>query len=137
MTHPFVPLRDDEQQLEDQQEILWRQIHPGFLHDGEVSSQAFRPTPKDDGKVSMRRQAFGAGRAYVDHQRLGFRTAGTWGVSVGEVMHTQARAVDDASAPGRPEAHAYIDYRHLNRRQTEATAKLLKVAAIARGRAYP
>jgi len=30
-----------------------RQIHPGFVQDGRPSSQAFRPTPKDEQKLSV------------------------------------------------------------------------------------
>jgi hypothetical protein len=33
-------------------DLLYRQIHPGFVHNGRVSSQAFRATPKDERKLS-------------------------------------------------------------------------------------
>jgi hypothetical protein len=56
---------------------------------------------------------------------------------VGEVVEVGARAVDDSALPERPEAHAYVDYRHLSRKQTEAAAKRLRAAAAVRGRAYP
>jgi hypothetical protein len=45
-----VPLADDE-------ELLFRQVHPSFVRDGRPSSQAFRPTPKDDRKLSVARGA--------------------------------------------------------------------------------
>ena len=32
--------------------LLLRQIHPSFVQDGRVTSQAFRPTPKDDAQLS-------------------------------------------------------------------------------------
>ena len=32
--------------------LLLRQVHPSFLQDGVVSSQVFRPTPKDECKLS-------------------------------------------------------------------------------------
>lgn len=137
MTATFVPLQDGEEGVDDKLEVLWRQVHPSFVHDGEISSQAFRPTPKDAGKLSVRRQAFGAERAYHDHLRLGYLTAGTWGVGVGEVEEAAARTVDDSALPDRPESHAYVDYRHLSRRQVETAAKRLKSAAGARGKAYP
>ncbi|NEX20920.1 hypothetical protein G3480_11445 [Thiorhodococcus mannitoliphagus] len=33
--------------------LLLRQIHPSFVQDGRVSSQAFRPTPKDEHRLSV------------------------------------------------------------------------------------
>ncbi len=33
--------------------FLLRQIHPSFVQEGRVTSQAFRPTPKDDKRLSV------------------------------------------------------------------------------------
>ena len=33
--------------------LLLRQIHPSFVQDGRVTSQAFRPTPKDESLLSV------------------------------------------------------------------------------------
>ena len=33
--------------------LLLRQIHPGFIQGGRVTSQAFRPTPKDEFLLSV------------------------------------------------------------------------------------
>ncbi len=33
--------------------LLLRQIHPSFIQDGRVTSQAFRPTPKDELLLSV------------------------------------------------------------------------------------
>ncbi len=33
--------------------LLLRQIHPSFVQDGRVTSQAFRPTPKDELRLSV------------------------------------------------------------------------------------
>jgi len=35
------------------QTLLLRQVHPNFLPDGELSSQAFYPFPKDNGRLSV------------------------------------------------------------------------------------
>ena len=35
------------------QTLLLRQIHPSFIQQGRVTSQAFRPTPKDEMKLSV------------------------------------------------------------------------------------
>jgi hypothetical protein len=33
--------------------LLLRQIHPSFVQEGRVTSQAFRPTPKDEDQLSV------------------------------------------------------------------------------------
>lgn len=33
--------------------LMLRQIHPNFIQNGRVTSQAFRPTPKDESRLSV------------------------------------------------------------------------------------
>jgi hypothetical protein len=33
--------------------LLLRQVHPGFVQAGRITSQVFRPTPKDEGYLSV------------------------------------------------------------------------------------
>lgn len=35
------------------QTLLYRQVHPSWVQQGRVTSQAFRPTPKDENKLSL------------------------------------------------------------------------------------
>jgi hypothetical protein len=44
-------------ELVDEGEILFRQIHPEFMDNGEPTSQGFGPTAKDEGKLSVDRSA--------------------------------------------------------------------------------
>lgn len=39
--------------LSDAGELLHRQVHPNWIRDGRITSQAFRPTKKDDNKLSI------------------------------------------------------------------------------------
>lgn len=51
-------LRDGEEVLTDAHELLWRNAHPSILLDGDrLSSQLFKPTPKDQGMLSTARSA--------------------------------------------------------------------------------
>jgi hypothetical protein len=43
------------EELTQKAEILFRQIHPQFMVSGEPTSQAFGPTIKDEGKLSVDR----------------------------------------------------------------------------------
>jgi hypothetical protein len=42
-----------ERRLDDADELLYRQVHPQWIVDGEPSSQAFKPTRKDEGMLSI------------------------------------------------------------------------------------
>lgn len=48
---------DGEELLTTRDELLWRNAHPDWLVDGELTSQAFRPTPKDQKKLSSTRES--------------------------------------------------------------------------------
>ena len=140
MTMRYEPLTltEGELLLEEQSEVLRRQAHPHFVHNGTISSQAFRPTPGDAGQLSVRRESLSAEDAFKDHcDTYGLKSAGTWGVSVGEVIEAGARTIDDSATPDAPKAHAYIDFRSLNPRETQKVSKILKNYAHRRGRLYP
>jgi hypothetical protein len=123
--------------LSDPQEMLFRQVHPNFVRDGRPSSQAFRPTKKDEGKLSVARGSMtSAENAFRHHaERLQLPSAGTWGVLVGECIGLQLQTFPDpTSAPPEPfadPAHAFVDFRELSNNQAEARgAKLARQAAM-------
>ena len=41
--------------IEDRDEVMFRQVHPDFIQQGEPSSCRFRPQSNDDGKLSVDR----------------------------------------------------------------------------------
>ena len=43
-------------ELKNDSEILFRQIHPSFILDGQICSQPFCPTVKDENKLSVDRE---------------------------------------------------------------------------------
>ncbi|MEO7329272.1 MAG: hypothetical protein ABI193_11880 [Minicystis sp.] len=129
--------------LSDDAELLYRQVHPSFVRDGRPTSQAFRPTPKDENKLSVARDALtSASAAYELFTRgLGPASAGAWGVTVGECRH-QALPVRPDPLTSPPEkvadpAHAVIDFEDISRGQTEAKGARLARSAVARGRLHP
>jgi hypothetical protein len=127
---------DAEDVLADGNETLFRQVHPNWLVDEEPSSQAFRPTPKDDGELSVSRGSKTTPQGAYEHHTvdLGLSSAGTWGVTVAEVEEAGLAAVDDPSEEDA--AHAFIDFRGLRRGPTEARAKILRTRARDRGVLY-
>ena len=129
--------------LTDDEELLFRQVHPGFVRDGRPSSQAFRPMPKDEGKLSVARGAVTtAAAAYELHTReRGHGSAGTWAITVGE-CRGQALAVVADPLVSPPEtiadpAHALVDFTPHSKNQAEAKGARLARRAVERGRLHP
>jgi hypothetical protein len=134
----------DSNLLADEDELLFRQVHPSFVRDGRPSSQAFRPTSKDEGKLSVARGALTTAAAAFQHytERLGLPSAGTWGVTVGECRGQGLPALaDPLTAPPATvadPAHAVIDFTTVqSRNQVEAKGARLARKAVERGRLHP
>lgn len=126
-----------ERPLADPDEALYRQVHPSWVADGVPSSQAFKPTKKDESMLSI---ALGskttAEGAFIHHTEvLECKSEGTWGVTGSEVMEVGLNSY--AQPLAESPAHGFIDFRGLGRAQIEVKAKLLLDKARRRGRLYP
>jgi hypothetical protein len=119
--------------LQDPEELLYRQVHPSWIQAGRPTSQAFRPTSKDEGLLSVSRgacttaeQAF---RLHTEEKKL--HSAGVWSVvvadctSAGRVVYADpiTHPVDDA-------AHAVVDFTGLSAAKAQAVAGVLKAKAV-------
>lgn len=129
--------------LTDGDELLFRQVHPSFFRDDRMTSQAFRPTKKDEGKLSVARSSLTDARKAFEHwtHKLGLLSAGTWAVSVAECTKHEVRAFPEplASPPERvaDPAHAFVDFRDLSNGRVESKAANLRNEALVRGRLHP
>ena len=129
--------------LADPDELLFRQVHPNFVTDGRVSSQAFQATKKDEGMLSVSRGASITARAAYELHVQGkqLKSAGSWAVTVGECSAAGlATRSDPLSSPPEPvadPAHAVVEMTGLTRGQVERAASVLADAARGRGRLYP
>lgn len=124
-------------------EVLLRQVHPSWLPDGVLTSAAFKPSSKDNKLLSTLHGSVGAEEAHrrwVDQADRA--SAGTWGVTVGEVDDTtftraadqqtvSLAALNDAEQRGEPD-HVSIDFRDLSKEQRGQAARKLKNHAVAR-----
>ena len=117
--------------------LLLRQVHPSFVQAGFASSQAFRPTPKDESKLSVydgnQIAVADAFNHYTQVQKLD--SAGTVAVTVAECAQEQLPAVLDP-LPDFPE-HAIIDFSGFTPNECEKKSKKLKAKAQERGWLYP
>ena len=112
------------------QTLLLRQVHPNFLPEGELSSQAFYPFPKDRGRLSVYDgDQISAEASYHHYTRdLECSSAGVWGVNCGEVASAGLTSQPDpiTNSP----AHAYIDFGRRGDKECRKLAKKLKEFAL-------
>lgn len=135
--------------LDDEKEVLFRQIHPSFMQGDEVSSipftptsQAFGPTPKDDGFLSVDRSSkTSAAASFKLFNDNGNSSVAVYGVTVGEFSGEAISCTDDPLTVSENQAanpaHALADYTPHSLGQQKNKAKRLKQKAINRGRLHP
>jgi len=124
--------------LTNRDELLFRQVFPGWIdEEGVLSSQAFRPSKGDKGKLSIARESLTTAEEAFKYYttELCLSSAGTWAVTVGETLDAGLESFDEKDE--RVPAHGFIDFRELGRNEAERRAKRLLARAKARGRLFP
>jgi hypothetical protein len=115
--------------------LLLRQVHPSFIQAGRVTSQAFRPTPKDELLLSVydgdQISAEESWRHFTNQEHC--RSAGVLAVTVGECT---IEALPTRLAQELFPQHAVIDFAGLSYNQIEKNGKKLKARAEVRGWLY-
>lgn len=119
--------------------ILLRQVHPSFVQADTVSaqaftatSQAFRPTEKDSGYLSMyNNEKFTAEESYEHYTtKLNCKSFGVLGITGDECEQQQLKWAEDNNPF---DGHSYVDFNGLKNSEIQAKAKLLKNIALKRG----
>lgn len=112
--------------------LLLRQVNPAWVQEGRITSQVFKPTPKDRLCLSVydgdQMSALEAWSHYTSD--LGFASTGVVAVTVAECEALDLPAEPD---PEPFPAHAIIRFDACSTSQIEKKAKRLKAAAEARG----
>ena len=123
-------------------DLVYRQVHPSHAPDGVPSSQAFNPTPKDEGKLSVddSRRVTAEGSWTHFTKNLGFQSAGTWAISfeeitaAGDLVLRKNPIEDSEEGLKNNPAHCLIDFNKVTSKghQTKR-AQHLAIRASARG----
>lgn len=115
--------------------LLHRQVSPSWVQLGRVTSQAFRPTPKDEKLLSVYNGDMITPRSSWDHFTGTLRrlSAGVMSVTVGECAHQELPAASD---PMPFPEHAVIDFTGFAENEIKKKAKHLRAAAEHRGWQY-
>ena len=133
----------------DSDELFFRQVHSSWVtSEGTVALAAFRPTTKDQRKLSVSSSAkFDAESAYQKHIQQGLLSRGSVGVSESEVAaaYTSLDAREKSTIvqtgsvvrDNEPfEGHAHIDFSELTKRECKSVAASLSDASNDRGWLY-
>lgn len=132
-----------EEVLIERDELLWRNAHPDWVVDGELTSQAFRPTPKDQKKLSSARETEVSAEANFKEftEDFGLESVGVWAVSVGEVQDQSLRSVYDEHSPSTPtpclKGHTSLDFTAVSNSQAKRIGGRLRDHAEGRGKRHP
>ena len=115
--------------------LLYRQVHPSWSQKGQVTSQAFKPTSKDNKQLSVYDgDQITPEDAWLHYtQDVGFKSVGVIGVSAAECKQLELPVRPD---PNPFPEHAVIDFTGLGRGAMERKADALKIFAITRGWLY-
>lgn len=115
--------------------LLLRQIHPSFVQNGKPSSQAFRPTPKDESRLSVDNGDMITPEASWKRfsERPNCTSAGVMAISKTECTSCSVKITEDGVP--HPE-HCFLDFAPFGRNETEKVSKKLKAHALNRGWLY-
>jgi hypothetical protein len=116
--------------------LLLRQINPNWVREGRVTSQAFRPTPKDARRLSVSDgDKVTPQESWERYTNRGFASLGVLAVIVQECESNGLAAHPDP-LPEQPE-HAIIDFNNVvSNSQIERISKILAIVAMKRGWLY-
>jgi len=118
--------------------LLHRQVNPSFVQADNVSSQAFsvtsqtfKPTPKDEFKLSVYNgEKYTAEESYLHFASEGYSSAGVLSLEVNECDAESLPTTED----NKPfDGHSYVDFTGLTNSSIEKKAKKLKKYALERG----
>ena len=115
--------------------LLLRQIHPSFVQNGRATSQAFRPTPKDESQLSLDNGDLVSAEA--SWKRFSAQPActsiGVLAISATDCGGCSLQIVEDGVP--YPE-HCYLDFAPHDRKTVEKIGKKLSAHAQSRGWLY-
>lgn len=113
--------------------LLFRQIHPSFVQNGFPTSQAFRPTPKDNSALSVYDgDQITAVRSFIHYTTI-------WSLASVGVMTLSVDECSGESLPARPDPlddcpeHAVLDFTGYTDKECYNKSKKLQAKARARG----
>lgn len=126
-------------------DLMFRQVNPNHWDGKNPNSVAFFPTPKDEDQLSVDDANIITAEKSYQHftDDLGFKSAGTWAISVAEIgecadlsLHASPIEGDQEPKKNNP-AHCHVDFSKVSSKgQKKRKAQFLALKASARGIQY-
>ena len=115
--------------------LLHRQVHPAWVQQGTITSQVFRPTPKDEKHLSVYDgDQITAELSWWHFTRvLKHESVGVMAVTIGECEKEELTVAPD---PEPFPEHVFVDFSAYGENQIKKKAKRLKAVAEVRGWQY-
>jgi len=113
--------------------FLYRQAHPNFMKDGDITSQVFFPFPKDDARLSVDDGAQTTAEESFQHftEVEGLLSEGVWAVQKHEAEDLHLAVEADPKTDWPP--HSVIDFRNHEEKSWRKLAKKLRAYATEHG----
>lgn len=136
-----VQLQDGEHLVSDEEELVFRQATKHMFHGDLLSTAAFGPSSADKGMPSYSRSSKVTAQEARDWHSQHAKSAslGVWGLTVGEVIDSELKVIDDSQSPfasgqtKRAPGHCFIDFRDLSKRTERELRARLYFYAMRRG----
>ena len=115
--------------------LLLRQVNPHWIRNGRITSQVFKPTPKDEKRLSVYDGDKVSPEESFRHftEKLSLSSAGVMAVTMAECRQEELPVIPD---PARFPEHVVIDFSSCSNSEIKTKAKLLTKAAENRGWQY-
>ena len=118
------------------QTLLLRQINPSWVREGRTTSQAFKPTPKDNNRLSVSDgDMVSPQKSWEEYTGRGWSSQGVLAVAYSECEDNGLKVFSDP-LPEQPD-HAVIDFTTVeSKSKIERVSKILVLLAMERGWLY-
>lgn len=124
--------------IDDPSEVQFRQVNPNWVQDDVPTRQAFIPTTKDEGKLSLDRSASTTAlQAHEDYTALDLRSEAVFGITPGECGEEPHPIECHESPLENNQHHSHADFNGLTKSQRKKKSFALLRHAIARGKLHP
>jgi hypothetical protein len=116
-------------------ELLHRNVHPTFILDNRITSQAFLLKKEDCGKLSVKRNSMAKAKiAYERYTSHGFESGGVWSITVAECDELGLKVYADPIETD--DSHSIVDLTAYNKSQARKYTDRLSRKAQDRGCQY-
>jgi hypothetical protein len=116
-------------------ELLHRNVHPLFVLDNRITSQAFLLKKEDLGQLSVQQNSKASAKvAYERYTALGYESAGIWSVTIAECDELNLKVYDDPL--DNDDSHSIVDLTAYSSKQARKLTDKLSRKAQDRGCQY-